>query len=109
MKVKMNNLKKLENYRTETRHEYSLLGHRRCYDAESLVLLQAQLTADPDGFDRRNLDSCLLHKPSDSELKANSRSEDEWETCIITIFEQLQTHYQLHPSAGLMVREGANH
>lgn len=45
------------------------LGHQSCYDAESLAMLQAQLTADPDGFDQKNLASCLLHEPSADELQ----------------------------------------
>lgn len=45
------------------------LGHRSCYDAESLALLLAQLTADPDSFDRQNLASCLLHEASADELQ----------------------------------------
>lgn len=45
------------------------LGHQSCYDAESLALLQAQLTADPESFDRKNLADCLLQQPAANELQ----------------------------------------
>jgi mannose-6-phosphate isomerase len=44
-----------------------------------------------------------------SDMKGNSRSEDEWEKCINTTLEQLRTDYQPRPFAGLLLQEGANH
>lgn len=43
-----------------------------------------------------------------SDMKGNSRSEDEWEKCINTTLDQLRTHYQPRPFAGLLRQEGAN-
>ncbi len=43
-----------------------------------------------------------------SDMKGNSRSEDEWEKSINTTLDQLRTHYQPRPFAGLSIREGAN-
>lgn len=44
-----------------------------------------------------------------SDLQGNSRSTDEWEKCINTTLDQLRTHYQPGPFAGLTRREGPNH
>lgn len=43
-----------------------------------------------------------------SDMKGNSRSQDEWEKCINTTLDQLRTHYQPRPFAGLMLQQGAN-
>ncbi|MBW4607842.1 MAG: class I mannose-6-phosphate isomerase [Hassallia sp. WJT32-NPBG1] len=43
-----------------------------------------------------------------SDMQGNSRSEDEWEKCINATLDELRTHYQPRPNAGLLLREGAN-
>jgi mannose-6-phosphate isomerase len=43
-----------------------------------------------------------------SDMKGNSRSKDEWEKSIKTTLDELRTHYQPRPFAGLLLREGAN-
>jgi mannose-6-phosphate isomerase len=43
-----------------------------------------------------------------SDMKGNSRSEDEWEKSINATLDQLCTHYQPRPFAGLLRQEGAN-
>lgn len=45
------------------------LGHHACYDEASLATTQAQLMADPAGYDKENLFSCLYHEPAPDELR----------------------------------------
>lgn len=42
------------------------------------------------------------------DMQGNSRSQDEWEKCIHTTLDQLRTHYQPRPFAGLSRQEGDN-